>query len=259
MHVTRKEVTLKKKNKIILPDYCGLCGADLEGGMTCSFCGEQVIYSEKIMEAYTNEIDKSRKRKQMTICIIAVGIVVILFVAKDLYTKIPKKKEPKEAVATPVITQTSGATATPVITQTTGTTATLVITQTPGATATPVITQTTGTTATPIITKTPRATAAPVITKVPKTKTLQTDNQAEETEVYAEKLNLPEALSIKKGNKIVIPLECSPNDAIISIISSNNSIIGISGKTLNARNPGSCEITVKSGDKAVTCKVIVTE
>lgn len=235
MHVTRKEVTLKKKNKIILPDYCGLCGADLEGGMTCSFCGEQVIYSEKIMEAYTNEIDKSRKRKQMTICIIAVGIVVILFVAKDLYTKIPKKKEPKEAVATPVITQTSG------------------------ATATPVITQTTGTTATPIITKTPRATAAPVITKVPKTKTLQTDNQAEETEVYAEKLNLPEALSIKKGNKIVIPLECSPNDAIISIISSNNSIIGISGKTLNARNPGSCEITVKSGDKAVTCKVIVTE
>ena len=235
MHVTRKEVTLKKKNKIILPDYCGLCGADLEGGMTCSFCGEQVIYSEKIMEAYTNEIDKSRKRKQMTICIIAVGIVVILFVAKDLYTKIPKKKEPKEAVATPVITQTSG------------------------ATATPVITQTTGTTATPIITKTPRATAAPVITKVPKTKTLQTDNQAEETEVYAEKLNLPEALSIKKGNKIVIPLEWSPNDAIISIISSNNSIIGISGKTLNARNPGSCEITVKSGDKAVTCKVIVTE
>ena len=243
---------MKKKNKIILPDYCGLCGADLEGGMTCSCCGEQVIYSEKILEAYTNEIDKSRKRKQMTICIIAVGIVVILFAAKDLYTKIPKKKEPKEAVATPVITQTPGTTATPVITQT------------PGATATPVITQTTGTTATPIITKTPRATAAPVITKVPKTKTLQTDNQAEEeqqeeTEVYAEKLNLPEALSIKKGNKIVIPLECSPHDAIISIISSNNSIIGISGKTLNARNPGSCEITVKSGDKAVTCNVTVTE
>ena len=251
-HVTRKEVTLKKKNKIILPDYCGLCGADLEGGMTCSCCGEQVIYSEKILEAYTNEIDKSRKHKQMTICIIAVGIVVILFAAKDLYTKIPKKKEPKEAVATPVITQTPGTTATPVITQT------------PGATVTPVITQTPGTTATPIITKKPRATAAPVITKVPKTKTLQTDNQAEEkqqeeTEVYAEKLNLPEALSIKKGNKIVIPLECSPHDAIISIISSNNSIIGISGKTLNARNPGSCEITVKSGDKAVTCKVTVTE
>ena len=76
---------------------------------------------------------------------------------------------------------------------------------------------------------------------------------------YATSLSLPKNISIAVGNSMAVPVNVSPANAEISISSGNGDIISIRGRTMNAKHKGTCTITVKSGSKTATCRVMVTE
>lgn len=77
--------------------------------------------------------------------------------------------------------------------------------------------------------------------------------------VYAERMIIPKSLQLIQGNSATLPLEISPANAVYSIYSSNGSVASVNGRTIRANMAGSCRITVKSGTKACSCTVTVTE
>lgn len=247
----------KQKKIIVLPEYCGLCGADLEGGVTCPYCGEQVIYSEEMLDAYAKEVRNANKQKKFRIAAIIVIVIVFVMAAKDLIggssdrkTSVTRTEEP---TPTALVTETPIPTPTILVTEIPEITPTIIPTSTPTSTPKPESTK--------LVTKKPKK----VVTHEPEPVVTQRGVVEEVTaipepqEVYADNICLPETMSIARGNTTQIPLEYSPSNARISIVSSNNSVAGVSGRTLIARNPGNCTITVSSGRKSARCNVIVTE
>lgn len=77
--------------------------------------------------------------------------------------------------------------------------------------------------------------------------------------IYATSLDLPKNIAIAIGNSMTVPISVSPKNAEITILSGNSDIVSISGRTMKAKNKGTCTITVKSGRKTTACRVMVTE
>ena len=102
---------------------------------------------------------------------------------------------------------------------------------------------------------TKKPTEAPSITREPATE----KPEPTKVYVYATSLSLPKNISIAIGKSMAVPVSVSPADAEITISSGNSDIVSISGRTMKAKNKGTCTITVKSGSKTATCRVMVTE
>ena len=239
-------LVMKREQKVILPEYCGACGSNLEGGVTCPICGVRVLYADKMIHAYKKEMKQNEKKRwgirigAILIALLVIGNGAIIIANVSNFIKkiqiVEGRKMGSENLDEKI----------------------LIKEPTPKPTVDPTATPTVDPTATP----TPKPTKIPTPTKAPtpiETVKPTQEPTVEPTEkpIVAEKIELPSACQIEKDTSVTLPIKTTPAGCKYTISSSNSSIVSVHGKKIKGKKEGTAVITVTSGDVSVHCKVTV--